>query len=534
MGTSKRITCVLTIVIACAGVGLANWADSFSDGKPDLATWNFLCMPQVTGTFTQTYPAGPDGNTYLAFTETTPKAQGGALFGIGFGTAQEFTDVRIGAVVNVTGDASHNFHGFGARASYFIDPDGTLSGLAPGVVASCYVLHINWEDGPANLRIDIEKVVHLSNIMRTNFDVLVPGLANERSYYAELDVVGAGPVYVTGSLYEFKGGPLVARTATMVDTAGNDPWEDPDEHDAPFVQGLSGIFAQNEQLHADDPPGFYTTFDDVFSVSDGPAAVAVAPANGARDVSIAADLAWVEGGFATGRQLWFGPKGDMQLVTPDPAGPSYDPGMLDFDQTYEWRVDEVGPAGVVEGRVWQFTTGDTIAIDDFESYADSAAIAAAWPHNITGYDYIYLETGTVNQGAKAMLFRYQNQEAPYLTEATRSFAAPQDWTVRDPGLLCLSFRGTDENVAQPMYVRIEDADENAATVTQPVDYAVQTNYWRTWTIPLADFAGVDLTAVAKLTLGTGDGADSGQGTGDQDELYIDNICLASFAQMAAP
>ena len=38
-------------------------------------------------------------------------------------------------------------------------------------------------------------------------------------------------------------------------------------------------------------------------------------------------------------------------------------------------------------------------------------------------------------------------------------------------------------------------------------------------------AGVDISAMAKIAIGVGDGTDSGQ-TGDgRDILYIDNICL---------
>lgn len=295
----------------------------------------------MTGTFTHPIKTSLYGNPYLALAETSSAAVGGAQFGVGFGTAEQFTDVRFGAVVNVTGDASHNHHGLGARATYFVDPDGSMTG-APGVVASCYVMHVNWENGPANLRIDVEKVVNLKNIMRTDFEVVVPQLANARSYYAQLDVVGSGPVYVTGSLYDYKGGPLVTQTPTMVDTVGNDPWEDPDEQDAPFLKGLSGIFGQNEQS---EPAGFYATFDDILSASDGPAAAAVVPAHEATNVSITTDLQCVEAEFATGRQLWFGPIGAMQLVDPAPPGTTYDPGMLEVDQVYQWRVDQIGWSG---------------------------------------------------------------------------------------------------------------------------------------------------------------------------------------------
>ncbi len=456
MDPAKQIAWILTIVLAFAGVGLANWADSFDDGQLNLTTWQFLSYPQVTGTFTYPIQTSPDGNSYLALAETSSTAVGGTAFGMGLGSAEEFADVRIGAVVNVTGDASHNHHGLGARAGYIIDPDGSLTGGAPGAVVSAYVMHVNWEDGPANLRIDIEKVVQLQNIMRTNFEVVVPQLANARSYYAELDVVGAGPVCVTGSLYEYKGGPLVARTPTMVDTTANDPWEDPGKRDAPFVKGASGIFAQNEHS---EPVGFYTTFDDVFSVSDGPAVAAIVPADGATNVSITTDLNWIEAGFATGRQLWFGPEGEMELIEPAPTDGTCHPGMLEADQTYQWRVDEVGPGGVVPGPTWEFTTGRTIG------GGDSAVVS-------------------------------------------------------------LSFRGRKDNVPQPLYLRLEDAAGNKATVVHPVDYAVQSEPWRTWEIRLTEFTGVDPNTVAKLTIGTGADADSGQGEGDDDVLYLDNICLS--------
>ena len=68
----------------------------------------------------------------------------------------------------------------------------------------------------------------------------------------------------------------------------------------------------SSDLNADaEPAGYYTTFDDVFSTSDGPAAVNLGPADGATDVPVDASLSWVEAGFATGRELWIGKAGAM-------------------------------------------------------------------------------------------------------------------------------------------------------------------------------------------------------------------------------
>jgi hypothetical protein len=524
-------------VAVFAGVGFANWSDSFDGGKLNLSGWQFLACPDVMHTYKGFVTTAADGNGYLVLQETSPSdipTLLGAAFGAAYGSPETFKDVRVGATVNVTGNDDHNYYGLLARVALTIDKTGSLFGI-PSFFANGYIMHVDYSKGPANLMINIEKVITdkakgiaNGNIMDKDLETVVPRVENARSYYAELEVVGAGPVYVTGRLYEFKGGPLVAQTPTMVDTNGKDWWEDADKHDAVFTEGVSGVFAQNEDPV---PVGFYTTWDDVSSVSDGPTAVVLSPADGATGVSMQATLSWVEASFAKSRQLWLGKPGNLQLIDPAPTGTSYVTGLLEPGQTYQWRVDQVGAAGTVTGHVWQFTTSNGLAIDDFESYADSAAIAAAWPHNITGdYTYVFLDTATVLQGAKAMRFEFQNQFEPFVTEATRSFAVAQNSTVGDPNFLSLSFRGKADNVEQPMFVRVEDAAGNKATVTHPANFAIQTEYWRTWDIPLADFTGVDLTTVKKLTIGVGNGATgSGQVEKDVDTLYLDNICL-SFAQ----
>jgi len=486
MSTLGKMILVLGTVCALTGAAHANWAESFDNGDFDLATWQFESYPAMTGTFTQTIKAGADGNDYLALEETSSVGVGGSAFSAGFGSD-----------------------------------------------ADCYALLMNWEDGPANFRIELQKVVQLSHIMRTDFEVVVPNLANERSYYAELDIVGSGPVYVTGSLYEYKGGPLVARTPTMIDTNGNDAWEDEGEHDAVFTTGLSAISGYHEDP---EPAGYYTTFDDVFAASDGPAAVVPSPANGATGVSILTDLSWTEAAFATGRQLWLGTPGNLQMVEPAPTGASCNPGMLELGTTYQWRVDQVGPSGVVTGHTWQFTTAACVPVETVESYANDDEIQAAWPHNIPPsakgevYKYVFVDTGQKTQGAKGMRFEYENQYEPFYTEATRTFDEPQDWTIKNVTTLALNFRGDNENVEQPLALRIEDATGNQVTVEHPLRYASQSEPWRLWDgIALADLTvaaeSVDLTAVKKLTIRVGDGTPSGQEVEKRDTLYIDNIRL---------
>ena len=518
--------CVLVGLIAISSDTVrANWLETFDGDELDLPTWQYECFPDMTKTFTNTIVTDPNGNKYLSLDETSTTGIGGSAFGAAFGTDEVFTDVRVGAVVNVTGDASRSYCGLVARTTYFVDPDGTMTGVAPGFVAAqTYVMHVNWEDGPANLRIDIEKVIMMQNIMRNEgelgLDVIVPGLNHARSYYIELDVVGSGPVYVTGSLYEYKGGPLVARTATMVDTNGNDPWEDEGVNDEVFKSGASGIFSQNEN---EEPAGYHSTFDDIFSASDGPAAVNPSPADGAIDVPVDVSLSWIEAEFATGRELWLGKPGAIEKVDPAPLGTTYTPN-LGLGEAYEWRVDQVGPSGTVTGQTWTFTTADYLIVDDFQSYENDEGLRSAWVDNIdeAGVEYVLLASGENN----SMRFEFQNQYSPYFTEITRIFDSSQDWTAQSVEELSLSFVGENENMEHLMYLTLEDAVGRSFKVEHPYTHACQSDSWRQWTIALGQFSnGVDLTSVKKITIGLGDGTDSGQVGEDRDHIYIDQIIL---------
>lgn len=453
MGTVRRATWASIITVFLVGTVSANWSDSFDGGKLNL-NWTFLSFPQVAGTFKQTPTTGADGNPYLAYTETTDTSKGGAAFAAGFGSTEKFKDVRVAATVNVTGDTRSNYYGLIARAAYVIDKDGKLSGVAPGVIADGYVLHVDYSDGPANVKLDLEKVKMNQNVMDKSIEVAVPNVQGARSYYVEMDVVGQGPVYVTGRLYEYKGGPLVVQVPTMVDTDAKDPWEDAAKQEKVYKEGLCGIFAQNEQNHG-EPAGFLCTWDDVSAVSD-------------------------------------------------------------------------------------FTVAPSLVIDDFEGYADNAGVAAAWVDNIegAGFDYSFLDIGTVDEGFKAMRLEIQNQFEPFMTEATRTFATPQDWTAGGAGALSVMFRGyfvnaEDEekdkyrcNTEQPPYVKVVDDAGQVATATLP-GYVIQSSTWRAWNIPLSDIskAGVDLTKVKALTFGVGTGTKSTQPGEDTDLVFVDYVRL---------
>jgi hypothetical protein len=538
---SKKITILVKVCIVVGFIAVlsnpaqANWTETLGGNAFDLAwTWgSYPAIPGVTGFTKGIIVDGPGDDDYVTLDEAKSVSAGGSAFGIGFGSTEKFTDVRVAAVVNVAGDANRHYHGLGARAAHITIPYPPPPPYpAPGIVATqAYIMHINWEDWPTDhvLSIDIEKVVNNQNIMRQGFDVRVPGLNNAHSFYAALDVIGANPTYVTGYLYESPGGPLVAKTRTLIDTNGNDPWEDPAVNDAVFLDGLSAIFAQNERS---DPAGYHVTFDTVSSLSDGPVAVCLGPADGATGVDVDADLSWGEAAFATGRELWFGKKGAMMKVTS--VGSTYDPGPLQFGQTYQWRVNQVGASGTVKGLVWTFTTEGTaegcLLVDDFESYTDDWTLRDAWPDNIPVVYYANLETAIVYSGDQALRFEYQNQYEPWLTELTYTYADPQDWTRAGLAALYLYLRGDEDNYAQKLYVVLEDAEVPANShpvpaVPEPDGYAVQIESWQKWAIELSEFSDndVNLARIKKVTIRVGDRTPSGQPPDDSDMIYIDEI-----------
>ncbi len=81
------------------------------------------------------------------------------------------------------------------------------------------------------------------------------------------------------------------------------------------------------------------------------------PANEATDVPRSVTLAWTPGAGATTHDVYLGTSADdLSLLSQGQAAATYDAGILEFGQTYFWRVDETaGDGTVVQGNVWSFT-----------------------------------------------------------------------------------------------------------------------------------------------------------------------------------
>lgn len=73
------------------------------------------------------------------------------------------------------------------------------------------------------------------------------------------------------------------------------------------------------------------------------------------DVAIDKTLSWADGGGATSYDVYFGTSSPPDSID-NQAGTTYDPGELEFETEYFWRIDAVNDGGTTEGDEWSFTT----------------------------------------------------------------------------------------------------------------------------------------------------------------------------------
>jgi hypothetical protein len=196
-------------------------------------------------------------------------------------------------------------------------------------------------------------------------------------------------------------------------------------------------------------------------------ASAPSPASGATGVDLNPVLGWKAGREASEHDVYLSE--DPNAVADGTApvttvtGTSYGPLDLDLGRTYYWRVDEVNdiesPA-LWLGSLWDFTTIDSLVLDDLESYTDDdAAGQAIWqtwidgfgvPENGSQVGYLmppYAEQTIIHGGAQSMPLFYDNAPgAATYSEASRTLQSQRDWTVKGIAQLSIWFRGNPASV----------------------------------------------------------------------------------------
>jgi len=277
------------------------------------------------------------------------------------------------------------------------------------------------------------------------------------------------------------------------------------------------------------------------------------PANGAVDITQTPVLTWTPGVYSASHQVYFGT--DKETVrNADTGSPEYkgagdlgsessEPGKLEWNTTYYWRIDELNNANPDSpwiGPVWSFTTANFLIVDDFESYNDldptdpeSNRIFNAWidgygiPTNgsLVGYENPpFAEQSIVHSGNQSMPLYYDNSVG--YSEATLTLTYPRDWTENGVNTLTIWFRGNSDNAAEMLYVALN----GNAIVTNDNPDAAQISSWTQWNIDLQAFAdqGVNLANINTIALGLGN--KNNPQAGGSGTMYFDDIRLYAPSQ----
>ncbi len=140
------------------------------------------------------------------------------------------------------------------------------------------------------------------------------------------------------------------------------------------------------------------------------------PSDKATDVPRDTVLGWTPGEFADTHNVYFGTVFDdvnaaettnplNVLVGPGQDANMYDPGRLEFGQTYYWRVDEVNAPpddAIIRGKVWSFTVEPyAYPIEDVTATASSSNNADMGPEKTIDGSGLN-EAGEHSTNAKAM------------------------------------------------------------------------------------------------------------------------------------
>ena len=103
------------------------------------------------------------------------------------------------------------------------------------------------------------------------------------------------------------------------------------------------------------------------------------PPNGASPIHPDPILTWNAPGEAISHDVYFDTT-DPPAFKINQGDTTYDPGLLDYDITYYWRIDEVTGGGAITGDVWSFMTaiaGD-LDLDDDVDNGDLAGLLDYW------------------------------------------------------------------------------------------------------------------------------------------------------------
>jgi len=323
----------------------------------------------------------------------------------------------------------------------------------------------------------------------------------------------------------------------------------------------------------DEPPAG-PWVGDVWSFEVTGYATNPSPANGEVDIPFfSLTLSWDAATSATSYDVYFGADYNSVRDANDSGTPgateiyrSHQSGLsylvpeslttgMDVGQTYYWRIDPVGGADLT-GHIWSFTIGEFLIVDDMESYDTSVnQIYDTWEdgfYNGSG-SWVSLIYNDVNHmrspDSQSMELEYDNSktgatfDSSYIDANPADLVIGTDWTVGGVKSITLFWLGDPCNVIPAITPAISDYDavrpwlelEDTSANTYLAKYGdlgedmnnIQVAEWHQWDISLEDYnsAGVNLSSLARVTIGIGGTAYTGQSKASEGLIWIDDIRL---------
>jgi hypothetical protein len=454
--------------------------------------WDFTTAP-----LTASNPDPPDGAKYIAYDKDLSWGAGfyANKHNIYFGTAPNppliqsnwstttydvgtmvggvkyywrINEVNTGGTPIWTGDVwefTTLAQGAGIMGEYFNNDN--LSGI-PALIRTDYDINFDWGQGTSDPNIGDDDGDNWS--VRWTAELNCPATGDYNFTTVRAPINDGVRLYINGQM-------IISRWTTK-EQPGNEPYEDSTiiQLDAGLVLLVMEFFDTGQAAKAIlkwEYPGQPQQVipRDYFYLPRR--SVSPSPAYNEEDKSSTPILNWTPGLYADTHDIYFGTdedavttasRGDKKGVLIRQDLPSVRPvttydiaddvnvGLLRFNTTYYWRIDDVNmniPPNFWSSNVWSFTTDGYHEVENFERYLDPPPIISVWMAE--GGATINESTDTllrqVHAGNESMAYSYNNSTAPFNSEARANTNGPgsldfgTNWRLQNVKALSLWFHG---------------------------------------------------------------------------------------------
>jgi glutaredoxin len=213
-----------------------------------------------------------------------------------------------------------------------------------------------------------------------------------------------------------------------------------------------------DAYYVDDATGFFVGPPNTPSDPD--------PADGATDINLNTDLSWSGGpGSSITYDIYFGTNSDLPLIVSNQSGTTYDPGTMEYDSTYYWKIVAWDPKGnSAEGPIWEFSTVHE------PNYPPTAPEISGQSTGKTGTNYEYTLASTDPNQDK--LYYYVSWGDGTNTDWTGPYNSGEqvilNHTWSKTGTYKISAKAKDEHGASSSYSTLDVTMPRMKTQTNPL------------------------------------------------------------------